>query len=240
MTGVDLPPPFDPADSVLIRAPERAERGYWVGCPSVLVDGDRTWPTDRERRPRGAASERGWRCAIAVSRDGLRFDDVWEVHKDELESSSMERFDLTTADSGYELCVSYVDAVDGRWRIDAVSAPRPDAFDIATRSPVLTAGSTSTEGVKDPVVVEIGGAVHLFASFAAGGPGLDPSARATSDIYNTGATTHPTGLAVRDEAGSTSARSGQVPGGRRFTRARYRSKPGVQDTRRSTVIARPS
>jgi hypothetical protein len=138
-----------------------------------------------------------------VSRDGLRFEDVWEVHKDQLESASMERFDLTTAAAGYELFISYVDPVDGRWRIDAVSAPRPDVFDIATRHPVLTADSTSTEGVKDPVIVEIGGVVHLFASFAAADPGLDASAHATSDICNTGATTYPTGLAVRDEAGFT-------------------------------------
>jgi hypothetical protein len=42
MTPMDLPAPFDPADSVLIRAPERAEPGYWIGCPSVLPDGDLT------------------------------------------------------------------------------------------------------------------------------------------------------------------------------------------------------
>jgi hypothetical protein len=201
MTPMDLPAPFDPADSVLIRAPERAEPGYWIGCPSVLPDGDLTWLTYRERRPRGAASERGWRCAVAVSRDGLRFDDVWEVHKDELESPSMERFDLTRTENAYELFLSFVDPADGRWRIDAVTAPRPDAFDVATRRPVLTADSTATEGVKDPVLVDIRGTVYLFASYAACRAGLDPSVHATADVYNTGATTHPTGLAMRDGAG---------------------------------------
>jgi hypothetical protein len=38
----------------------------------------------------------------------------------------------------------------------------------------------------------------LFASFAEAGPTVDPSAHATADIYNTGATTHPTGLAIRE------------------------------------------
>jgi hypothetical protein len=155
MSTIDLPHPFDPADSVLIREPERSEPGFWVGCASVLVDGDRTWLTYRERRPRGAAPERGWRCAIAVSRDGLRFDDVWEIHKDELESPSMERFDLTRTGDGYELFLSYVDPADGRWRIDTVTATRPEDFDVATRRPALTAESTATEGVKDPVVVVI-------------------------------------------------------------------------------------
>jgi hypothetical protein len=157
---------FNPADSVTIRQPERPEPGFWVGCPSVLVDGDLTWLTYRERRPRGATAERGWRCAVAVSPDGLRFEDVWEVHKDELDSPSMERFDLTRTDHGYELFVSYVDPADGRWRIDLVTASRPEDLDVATRRPGLTADSTATEGMKDPVVVEIDGSVHLYASYA--------------------------------------------------------------------------
>ena len=43
---------------------------------------------------------------------------------------------------------------------------------------------------------------RLFASVAAARPGLPPDAHATADIYNVGATTHPTGLAVR-AAGET-------------------------------------
>ena len=84
MMATWLPRPFDVADTVLLRAPERPEPGYWVGSPSVLVDGDVTWLTYRDRRPRGVANERGWRSAVAVSRDGRAFEDVWEVHKDEL------------------------------------------------------------------------------------------------------------------------------------------------------------
>jgi hypothetical protein len=193
--------PFDPADGVLIRAPERPEPGYWVGCPSILVDGDRTWLSYRERRPRGAAADRGWRCAIAVSRDGERFEDVWEVRKDELDSPSMERFDLVRTAPGYELFLSFVDPADGRWRIDAVTAAHPEAFDVSTRRPILTAASTGTEGVKDPVVVDLGGSTHLFASFAAPGPTVRAAAHASADIYNTGATVHPTGVAVANSAG---------------------------------------
>ena len=197
MARPDLPD-FQPADSVVIRTPERAEPGYWAGCPSVLVDGDRTWLTYRERRPRGVAPERGWRCAIAVSRDGERFEDVWEVHKDELETPSMERFDLVRAGDGFELLLSFVDPRDGRWRIDAVTAERPDRFDVSARRTVLSAATTGTEGVKDPVVVEVDGSQVLFASMAATGVGVDAGAHATQDIYMTGATTHPTGFAVRE------------------------------------------
>jgi hypothetical protein len=152
--------------------------------------------TYRERRPRGAATERGWRCAIASSADGIRFDDVWEVHKDELETASMERFALTELENGFTLFLSSVDPVDGRWRIDAVDASEPARFDVATRRAVLTAAATGTEGVKDPVLLTAGGVRHLFASFAAARPGLRPDAHASADIYNVGVTTHPTGLAT--------------------------------------------
>jgi hypothetical protein len=126
---------------------------------------------------------------------------VWEVRKDELETPSMERFDLTRTADGYELFLSYVDPADGRWRIDSVTAAQPDGFDVTTRRPVLSARSTGTEGVKDPVVVEIDGARHLYASYAALGMGLGESAHASADIYNTGKTHHPTGLATHDGVG---------------------------------------
>ncbi|HET9614887.1 MAG TPA: hypothetical protein VFP22_08750 [Candidatus Limnocylindrales bacterium] len=201
MSTIELPAPFDPADGLLVREPERAEPGYWVGCPSVLVAGELTWLTYRQRRPRGDASDRGWRCAIAVSRDGIRFEDVWEVRKEHLDSPSMERFDLVWTDAGYELYLSYVDPADNRWRIDVVSAPSPGAFDVDVRRPALTAASTATEGVKDPVVAAIGGETRLYASFAARAEGIGSAAHATADIYNTGATTHPTGFAIADATG---------------------------------------
>ncbi|WP_223167977.1 hypothetical protein [Nonomuraea sp. SYSU D8015] len=198
MNRVHMPlPPFDPTAGTVVLSPEKNEPGYWAGCAGVLGDGDRYWLTYRQRRPRGAEAERGWRCAVAVSDDGIGFTDVWAVHKDELGSSSMERFCLTPAgDGGFRLFISYVDPADNRWRIDALTAKDPSAFDLATRRPVLTAASTGTEGVKDPYVMSVGPVTYLFASFAAALSGPAPEAHATGDIYNVGATTHPTGLAT--------------------------------------------
>ena len=194
-----VPAPPDLAAGIVVREPERPEAGYWAGCPSVLVHDGRFWLTYRERRPRGAPTERGWRCALAVSDDGIRFDDVWEVRKGELETDSMERFCLSSTLDGFRLFLSFVDPADNRWRIDAVDASDPARFDVATRRPVLTAASTGTEGVKDPVLFfdRPAGVEHLFASFAAARRDLPAAAHATADIYNVGATTHPTGLATR-------------------------------------------
>lgn len=189
--------PFDPAAGTLVLGPEKNETGYWTGCAGVLHDGERIWLTYRQRRPRGVDPERGWRCAVAVSDDGINFTDVWSVHKHELRSSSMERFCLTpTDDGGYRLFLSYVDPEDNRWRVDALTATDPSKFDIATRQPALTAASTGTEGVKDPYVLRIGPVSYLFASYAAPLASVDAQAHATADIYNVGATTHPTGLAT--------------------------------------------
>ena len=177
--------------------------GTWIGCPGILYEpaNGRFLLTYRQRRPRGdPANERGWRCAIAVSRDGERFHDLWSVEKAELATASMERFCLVPAPhGGYALYLSYVDPADNRWRIDVVEAAAPDAFDVRARAPALTAASTGTEGVKDPYVLRIGPALYLYASYAAAGQ-LDPvrrvDAHVTADIYNTGLTSHPTGLAL--------------------------------------------
>jgi hypothetical protein len=209
---VRQPPVPDLGPSIVVRAPERPEPGWWVGAPAVLRDGPRFWLTYRERRPRGASSERGWRCAIASSHDGIRFDDVWEVRKDELETPSMERFDLVRSGAGFTLYLSFVDPADGRWRIDAVDAPEPARFDVATRRPIATAMSTGTEGVKDPVLVRANRVEYLFASYAAARPDLPPDAHRTADIYNVGVTTHPSGLATRAAAGDPFAWRGEVLG----------------------------
>lgn len=193
-------PTFDPDGGTVVLTPEHGEAGYWIGCPGILRDHhrDRFLLTYRERRPRGAEQERGWRCAIAESDDGVTFHDIWAVEKDELGTSSMERFSLLPTPDGYALYLSYVDPQDARWRVDLIEADAPDEFSIAKAEPVLTAATTGTEGVKDPYTMRVGPAVYMFASFAA--PGFDEHdrarAHATSDIYNTGVTTHPTGLAT--------------------------------------------
>jgi len=194
-------PAFDPMAGTVVLAPERNEPGYWAGSPSVLrEDTGKTWLTYRQRRPRGADAERGWRCAVAVSDDGLSFRDVWSVHKDELPTPSMERFCLRpAAGHGYRLYLSYVDPADGRWRIDSIAAGHPADFDISRRAPVLTAASTRTEGVKDPFVMQVGPVTYMFVSFAAPTADLDSRAHSTGDIYNVGVTTHPTGLAVSND-----------------------------------------
>ncbi|WP_327683403.1 hypothetical protein [Kitasatospora sp. NBC_00458] len=210
MPITDLPAPPDLSASVLVRAPEHPGPGYWAGCPSIRyeADRDRFLLTYRERRPRGTGAadgaggdggqDRGWRCAVAESRDGIEFHDLWSVERAELGSPSMERFALLPRDGGYLLHLSYVDPADNRWRIDAVRAASPDAFDLATRTPVLTAAGTATEGVKDPYLLEHDGTVRLFSTVSRARAFTAEErerAHASADIHTTGLTVQPTALA---------------------------------------------
>lgn len=199
---INMPlPPLDPMDSTVVLSPEEARPGYWVGCAGVLHEPEknRFLLTYRRRRPRQHSDgDRGYRCAVAVSEDGVSFTDVWSVDKRDLNSPSMERFSLIPTRDGYQLFISYVDPADNRWRIDVLEAPEVDQFDVAARKEVLTASSTGTEGVKDPYVLRQGPVTYLIASYAEKLPNGEAAdrAHASADIYNVGVTTHPTGLAT--------------------------------------------
>ncbi len=195
--------------------PEAPGSGYWAGAPSVLWDEDERcwWLTYRRRRPRGVnpdgRGDRGYVGRVARSDDGLRFADVWEVVQGVWGTASMEKFSLAKAGQDvYRLYVSYVDPADGRWRIDALEAPRPEQFDATQLRPVFTAegvraaGGEPVEGVKDPYVFRVGGEWHMLVSYAAAQPGSEDERRrmhATADIYNTGLTTAPTALATSSD-----------------------------------------
>lgn len=200
---VGVLPPFDPDQGETVLAPEHSGQGYWTGCPSLLYEADtsRFLLTYRQRRPRGTPrTERGWRCAVAESSDGLHFSDIWAVEKQDFETPSMERMSLLPRDGGgYALYVSYVDPDDHRWRIDLLEADTADGFTPTKRAACLTAATTGTEGVKDPLTLRVGPALYLFASYAKSASFTEAErarAHASSDIYNVGGTTFPTGLAV--------------------------------------------
>lgn len=222
-------PAVDPEQATVVLRPEIGGAGHWVGCPGVLHEPERGrfLLTYRQRRPRGdAATERGWRCAVAASTDGVRFEDVWAVEKSELGTASMERCCLLpTPDGGYALYLSYVDPADNRWRIDLLEADTPEHFDPRTAVGALTAASTGTEGVKDPYALRLGPAVFLYASYAARdtlNPARQAEAHGTADIYNTGLTTHPTGLAVGLDGRSFSWRPDVLPVGAGWDRYQAR------------------
>lgn len=204
-------PLFDPAAGRLIREPEASEKGYWVGAPAVTYDASRKsfLLCYRRRRPRDVSPDRGYEAAIAESRDGLEFEDIWRMSKDKLRSSSIEKCSLVrTPEGSYRYYLSYVDPVDNRWRTDVVEARSPEEIDVSQRREVFTAASAtrrhhrSVEGVKDPAVYLVGRLYYMFLSYAEGMP-LTPQRHAdmhrTGDVYTTGMVTAHTALATSED-----------------------------------------
>jgi len=172
--------PWDPEAGVTVLEPPGRGRGWWVGCPSVLDDGDRVLLAYRLRRPRGTGDDRGFECRIAASADGLQFEDVWSVRKGELRSTSMERTCLRRVGDRYRLYLSYEHPDDGRWRIDVCEADRPDAFEARTARTVLTPDATGTDAVKDPYVVRVGDDYLMYVSTFLTAAGPAPTSLAVS------------------------------------------------------------
>lgn len=175
---------FDPDEAVTILEPDGTGPGHWVGCPGVTWDPVResVLLTYRKRRPRdGEPPDRGWECCVAESRDGVRFTDLWSIRKEELDSTSLERFCLRRDDDGrYLLYTSYEHPEDGRWRIDVLEADSPDAFDLGARRTVLTPVGTGTAAVKDPYVVRAGPGWLMYVSTFLTDEGPAPTCLAVS------------------------------------------------------------
>lgn len=198
---------WDPISDPIIMEPEAAAPNYWVGCASALAMDERILLTFRRRRPRGTAAERGWQIGIAelnLDLDPSSLQEIVTIHKDELGTSSMERSCLVpSADSGFELYISYVDPADDRWRVDVVPARELSAIDVTERREVFTAGSIGEEGVKDPRVVHTPNGEYMILSVARArvDAGVGNHAHATQDIYNTDQAISLTALARRGEDG---------------------------------------
>ena len=196
---------FDPAEGQTVIAPAGEGPGHWAGAPSVLYDAatSRFYLSYRVRRPRPV---RGGECYIAESSDGVAFRTIWAARKEEFGSASVERFSLTKGLAGkWLLYPCYVDPADGRWRIDVIEADGPSGFDAAARRPLLTAGDTASEGIKDPWVMVVNGLYYMLCSYAVRVE-VPASERerlhATADVYNTGLTLSSTGLAVSGDGRS--------------------------------------
>ncbi|HTW07468.1 MAG TPA: sialidase family protein [Acidimicrobiales bacterium] len=179
------PPWFDPEQGETVLVPERPGRGYWVGAPCVVAGGGRVLLSYRRRRPRdGSAQERGHMAAIAESSDGGRtFADIWSMSKQEVGTSSIERFCLRLGPEGRDwlLYTSWEDPPSsGRWRVDLMQASTPDGFSLSRAQAVLLPGDVGVDAVKDPYVLSHGGEVLMYLSTFLTPKGPAPTSLATS------------------------------------------------------------
>src|SRR6478609_1117183 len=148
LLATPLPSLDDP--QVVVPAPG-AGPGNWAGAASaVLVDGV-TWLTYRVRRP--LPDGRGIATVVARSDEGVDFEPVCEVYRDEFGAESFERpVVLRRPDGGWRLYLSCATPDSKHWWIEALDADRPEDLPTGRRTVVLP-GDTAT-AVKDPVITE--------------------------------------------------------------------------------------
>ena len=179
---------FDPdTGTSLVSAPGRGA-GWWAGAPSRAEWRGLSLLSYRLRAP---TPRRGF--AVRIARlDGYRVVDLTEITASQLASPSLERACLVARGDRLDLYLSSVDGRDGRWRIDVLTTTDATTFDPMSPRTVLTAASTGTEGVKDPVIVASGDGLVMFASAALRSAVPD---HASGDIFGTGTVRSATGIA---------------------------------------------
>jgi hypothetical protein len=150
-----------PGESVVAVAPPGDGPGYWAGGPSAVEwDGD-IYLAYRLRRPLGMG--RGYAVAVARSADGVHFETLLTIAKEQVNAESLERPALIrTPDGTWRLYLSCGTFGTKHWRVELIEAASPSGFD-ARQSRVALPGDVKT-AVKDPVIVYRDGRWHLWAS----------------------------------------------------------------------------
>jgi hypothetical protein len=158
VTTQTLPLPSLDDAQVVVPAPAPGP-GNWAGAASaVLVDED-IWLAYRVRRP--VHEGRGVSVVVARSSDGVNFEPVTEVFRDQFGAESFERpVVLRRPDGGWRLYLSCATPASKHWWIEAVDADSPEGLADGVRTVVLPGDDTLA--VKDPVITIHGDRWHLW------------------------------------------------------------------------------
>jgi sucrose-6-phosphate hydrolase SacC (GH32 family) len=148
-------------ESTVVVEPPGDEPGAWSGAPSSIVADGHIYLAYRVRLPIGEG--RGIANVVARSADGLTFETVAEVTKEQFDAESLERPALVrTADGRWRLYVSAATPGTKHWRVELLEAATPEG--LATATPRVVLAGDETVGVKDPVLHHDAYGWHLWAS----------------------------------------------------------------------------
>jgi hypothetical protein len=147
--------------ATVVIEPPSAEPGAWAGAPSAITVDGTTYLAYRLRRPEGHG--RGYLNVVAGSTDGVHFETLAELSREDFGAESLERPALVHTPQGrWRLYVSAATPGSKHWRVDLLEADDPADFSAGTARTVLP--GSECVGVKDPVVLHHSGAWHLWAS----------------------------------------------------------------------------
>lgn len=156
--------------------PDRDEAEWWAGAPSVARDDDGVfWMAARMRTAESPLGLRGYEIRILRSADGLEFEPVHGIRREDVPVPGFERPALVRHPGCGRFVLFGCSPIDGVWQIirfdDAV---RPDRFRPATARTVIRPldaepfGVRYPTGYKDPVVAFLEGRWHCFVIGIAG------------------------------------------------------------------------
>src|SRR5947208_14049873 len=147
--------------AIVVQEPPDAGPGHWAGAPGAFSDGVSVYLVYRVRWPR---PRRGGELRIARG-DGERFETVWGASREDFGSPSIERCAILRVGRTWRLYVSYVDGVDGRWRIDVIEAGSAHSFDPAARRLALAADVAKAVAVRDPLCRRVDDRLRVVVSY---------------------------------------------------------------------------
>ena len=163
---------FDPTKGHIIRYPGGKGYGYWVGGMKVTYDEESGLFVLFYRQRTPLEKGRGGSANVAVSKDGMNFEDVWNCGKIELNANSIEVGHVVRdpRTKMWHLYISYEYAAGRVWRVDVITGKTLDTLDTQGRRTVIQPGEYGLAGIKDPFVYVRDGMYYLYAhTFSARG-----------------------------------------------------------------------
>jgi hypothetical protein len=155
----------------VILTPDTIAPGWWAGAPSVVRDKEGTfWMACRMRTAEGPRGLRGYEIRILKSSDGIHFEPVHKLGREEVNIPGFERpallIDPVTGRFKLYGCGPWQ---GGPWSIikfDDADSPelfRPDTAKVVIGPPKKTHEfDVPPEEFKDPVIIHANGAYHCY------------------------------------------------------------------------------
>jgi len=154
---------FDPSAATVVRSPPGFGYGNWVGGKVSFDPVSGVYALFyRERRP--LEHGRAGVCGIAVSEDGVVFNDVWTTTKNDFAANSIEEGHCIRYRDAWRCFVSYEVKGTATWRIDVIEAETIEALDVQSRRTVLSPHEFGIPWIKDPFVMPVDGQLWMYAA----------------------------------------------------------------------------
>lgn len=158
-------------DYEVILQPDTIAPEWWAGAPSVVRGDDGVfWMACRMRTADAPRGLRGYEIRILRSEDGVAFEAVHAIHRDDIALGGFERPALVRdPDSGrFKLYLCGPWKEDGWSIVKLDDAALPTEFDPATARPVISPPALSYPRdqpvleYKDPVIIHALGQYHCY------------------------------------------------------------------------------